>query len=184
MLFQELSKIKRSSIMTSIILVAIGIVMIMCPAQYVDSLVSVLGYVMVVAAIVMMLNFISAKKSLINYIKLVGSLIMLLLGISVLVFENIVLIIGIVFGLVLLCDGILTITNTFLYVRRAQRKGWWVLILLSVLMIAAGLVILVNPWWNEPTKLFDVIGVMLLFSSVVSIVRLIIIWPIKDEKEG
>ena len=75
MLFQELSKIKRSSIMTSIILVAIGIVMIMCPAQYVDSLVSVLGYVMVVAAIVMMLNFISAKKSLINYIKLVGSLI-------------------------------------------------------------------------------------------------------------
>jgi len=184
MLFQELSKIKRSSIMTSIILVAIGIVMIMCPPQYVDSLVSVLGYVMVVAAIVMMLNFISAKKSLINYIKLVGSLIMLLLGISVLVFENIVLIIGIVFGLVLLCDGILTITNTFLYVRRAQRKGWWILILLSVLMIAAGLVILVNPWWNEPTKLFDVIGVMLLFSSVVSIVRLIIIWPIKDEKEG
>ena len=184
MLFQELSKIKRSSIMTSIILVAIGIVMIMCPARYVESLVSVLGYVMVVAAVVMMLNFISAKKSLINYIKLVGALIILLLGISVLVFTNIVLIIGIVFGLVLLCDGIITIINTLLFVRRAQRKGWWVLILLSVLMILAGLVILVNPWWNEPTKLFDVIGVMLLFSSLVSIVRLIIIWPIKDEEEG
>ena len=184
MLFQELSKIKRSSIMTSIILVAIGIVMIMCPARYVESLVSVLGYVMVVAAVVMMLNFISAKKSLINYIKLVGALIILLLGISVLVFTNIVLIIGIVFGLVLLCDGIITIINTLRFVRRAQRKGWWVLILLSVLMILAGLVILVNPWWNEPTKLFDVIGVMLLFSSLVSIVRLIIIWPIKDEEEG
>ena len=56
MLFQELSKIKRSSIMTSIILVAIGVVMIMCPAQYVESLVSVLGYGMVIFAAVMMLN--------------------------------------------------------------------------------------------------------------------------------
>ena len=183
MLFQELSKIKRSSIMTSIILVAVGIVMIMCPAQYVDSLVSVLGYGMVIFAAVMMLNFISAKKSLINYIKFAGALVMMLLGISVLVFSNIVLIIGIVFGLVLIGDGILTIINTVLYVRRAQRKGWWFLVLLSVLMIAAGLVILVNPWWNEPTKLFDVIGGMLLFSSLVSIVRLIIIWPIKDEEE-
>ena len=183
MLFQELSKIKRSSIMTSIILVAVGIVMIMCPAQYVDSLVSVLGYGMVIFAAVMMLNFISAKKSLINYIKFAGALVMMLLGISVLVFDNIVLIIGIVFGLILIGDGILTIINTVLYVRRAQRKGWWFLVLLSVLMIAAGLVILVNPWWNEPTKLFDVIGVMLLFSSLVSIVRLIIIWPIKDEED-
>ena len=156
MLFQELSKIKRSSIMTSIILVAVGIVMIMCPAQYVDSLVSVLGYGMVIFAAVMMLNFISAKKSLINYIKFAGALVMMLLGISVLVFSNIVLIIGIVFGLVLIGDGILTIVNTVLYVRRAQRKGWWFLVLLSVLMILAGLVILVNPWWNEPTKLFDV----------------------------
>ena len=184
MLFQELSKIKRSSIMTSIILVAVGIVMIMCPAQYVDSLVSVLGYGMVIFAAVMMLNFISAKKSLINYIKFAGALVMMLLGISVLVFDNIVLIIGIVFGLILIGDGIITIINTVLYVRRAQRKGWWFLVLLSVLMILAGLVILVNPWWNEPTKLFDVIGGMLLFSSLVSIVRLIIIWPIKDEEEG
>ena len=184
MLFQELSKIKRSSIMTSIILVAVGIVMIMCPAQYVDSLVSVLGYGMVIFAAVMMLNFISAKKSLINYIKFAGALVMMLLGISVLVFSNIVLIIGIVFGLVLIGDGVITIINTVLYVRRAQRKGWWFLVLLSVLMILAGLVILVNPWWSEPIKLFDVIGGMLLFSSLVSIVRLIIIWPIKDEEEG
>ena len=95
-----------------------------------------------------------------------------------------ILIIGIVFGLILISDGIITIINTSLYVRRAQRKGWWILILLSVLMIAGGLAILINPWWNETTELFFVIGVMLLFSSLVSIVRLIIIWPIKDEEEG
>ena len=40
MLFEELGKLKRSSIMTSIIFMAVGIVMIMCPAQYVKALVS------------------------------------------------------------------------------------------------------------------------------------------------
>ena len=183
MLFEELSKIKRSSIMTSIILVAVGIVMILCLPQYVDSLVSMVGYGMVVLAAVMMLNYITEKKSLINCIKFAGALTILLLGIAVLVFDNIVLLIGIVFGLVLVADGLISIINTWMYARRAKLKGWWLLILLSLLLIAGGVVILINPWWNETVKLFDAIGVMLLFSSLVGIVRLIIIWPIKDEEE-
>lgn len=44
-----------------------------------------------------------------------------------------------------------------------------------------GFIVLINPWWSEPTKLFDIIGGMLLFSSLVSIVRLILVWPIKSE---
>ena len=183
MLFEELSKIKRSSIMTSIILAAVGIVMILCPPQYVESLVAVLGYGMVIFAGVMILNYITAKKSLINCIKFGGALAILLLGIAVLVFENIVLLIGVVFGLVLVADGLITMVNTCMYARRAKLKGWWLLVLLSLLLIAGGVMILVNPWWNEAVKLFDVIGVMLLFSSLVGIVRLIIIWPIKDEEE-
>ena len=184
MLFEELSKIKRSSIMTSIMLVAIGIVMIICPPQYVDSLVAVLGYGMVIFAGVLMMNYISAKKSLINCIIFAGALALLLLGIAVLVFTNIVLLIGIIFGLVLLGDGVLTLINTWMYARRANLRGWWVLVLLSLLLIAGGVIILINPWWNETIKLFDAIGVMLLFSSLISILRLIIIWPIKDEEEG
>ena len=183
MLFEELSKIKRSSIMTSMMLAAVGIVMILCPAQYVDSLVAVLGYGMIILAGVMMLNYISAKKSLINCAKFAGGLILLLLGIAVLVFDNIVLLIGIVFGLVLVADGVITLVNTWMYARRAKLKGWWLLVLLSLLLIAGGLVILINPWWNETLKLFNVIGAMLLFSALVGIVRLIIIWPIKDEED-
>ena len=183
MLFDELSKIKRSSILTSIALAAFGIVMIICPPQYIDSLVAVLGYGMVILAGVMMLNYITAKKSLINCVKFAGALVLLLLGMAVLVFENIVLLIGIVFGLVLVADGLITMINTWMYARRAKLKGWWLLVLFSVLLIAGGLVILINPWWNETLKLFDVIGVMLLFSSLVGIVRLIIIWPIKDEED-
>jgi len=184
MLFEELGKIKRSTIMTSIVMAAVGVMMIICPPQYVNAFVSIMGYGVITFAVVKILNFLSDRKSLINYIKLTISLVILLLGVAVLVFENIVLIIGIMFGLFLVILGLMDIFNAWTYARRAQRKGWWVLILLSVLQILFGLIILINPWWDEPTKLFDVIGGVLMFSSLVSIVRLVMIWPIKIEKEG
>ena len=182
MLFQELGKLKRSSIMTSIILVAVGILMIICPKQYVNALVSTLGYGMLIFAAVMLLDFISGRKTLMSYVSFTGALILGLLGIAIVAFEtDVVKVIGLIFGLVLVGDGIVGIVNAWMYARRAGRKGWWVLIVLNVLMILCGLIVLINPWWNEPTALFDVIGGMLLFSSVISIVRTIMIWPIKGE---
>ena len=72
MLFQELGKLKRSSIMTSIILMAVGIMMVICPPQYIDTLVSALGYGMVTLAAVMIMDFLSSRKVLMNYIYLTG----------------------------------------------------------------------------------------------------------------
>lgn len=181
MLFQELGKLKRTSIMTSIIWMAVGILMIMCPAAFVNSLVGVLGYGLVIFAAVMVLEFIASKRVLMNYIYLTGALIMGLLGTAILVREDVVRIIGLVFGLLLICDGGLSSLNTWFNVRHAGRKGWQSLLVLSGILVLMGLIVLINPWWSEPTKLFDVIGGMLLFSSVVSIVRLIYIWPIKAE---
>ena len=182
MLFQEIGKLKRSSIMTSIILVAVGVLMIICPRQYVNALVSTLGCGVLILAGVWALDFISSRKTLMSYVHLTGALILALLGIAIVVFEtDLVKVIGLVFGLVLVGDGIVGIVNAWMYARRAGRKGWWVLIVLNVLMILCGLIVLVNPWWNEPTMLFDVIGGMLLFSSIVSIVRLFYLWPIRDE---
>lgn len=184
MLFQELGKFKRSSIMTSIVLMALGIVMIICPEGYVSSLVSTLGYTMLIAATVQVLNFISGKKVLIQYIYFTLALVAGLLGAAVLVFDNdVVKVIGLSFGIGLILSGVVTLLHTLIYVRRSQRKSWWVLVVLDALTMLCGLTLLVNPWWKTPVALFDVIGLMLLFSSLVGIVRLIYIWPIKGERE-
>ena len=90
MLFQELGKLKRSSIMTSIIIMAVGILMIICPPQYIDTLVSALGYGMVTLAAVMVMDFLSSRKVLMNYIYLTGALLLALLGIAVLTLDEIV----------------------------------------------------------------------------------------------
>ena len=181
MLFQELGKLKRSSIMTSIIMMAVGILMIMCPEQYVSALVATLGYGMVIFAAVEVLQFISVKKTLMNYIYLTGALSVALLGIAVLVMENIVWVMGLIFGLVAIVDGGITVFHAHTYVRRAEGQGWQLLMVLGGLLVLFGLIVLINPWWNEPIKLFDVIGGVLRFASVVSIARLVFIWPIKAE---
>jgi len=181
MIFQELDKLKTSSIMASIILMTVGIVMIICPVQYVDSLVCVLGYGLLIFAIVGILEFMSSKRDVNSYIALTCSLIMALLGIIVLTFDNVIFTIGLVFGLILIGDGIFGIANSLLYLRRAQRKGWWVVIVFNALMIFCGISLLINPLWKDPASLTNAIGCMLVFSSIVGILRLIYLWPIKSE---
>ena len=182
MLFQELGKLKRTSIMNSIVIAAIGIVMVICPERYTDVLVDVLGYALIVIAMTMTLDFIVSTKALINFITFTCALIMGILGLSVLIFNNhVVQILALAFGLYLIITGVGGIISALFYARRSQRKGWWFLLLLAGLLAFFGLIVLFNPWWNSPRSLLEVVGGMLLFSSVVSIVRLIFIWPIKDE---
>ena len=182
MLFQELSKLKRSSIMASIILMAVGILMIMCPEAYISSLVSVLGSGLLIFATVMVLDFISSKKNLMNHIYLTLALILGLIGTAIQIFDtNVMRVIGFLFGAWLIFIGIHDIINAMVYARRARRETWVTLVVLSVLLVICGIIVLVNPWWDEPVKLFDIIGVMLLFSSLVSIVRGIMVWPVKSE---
>ena len=81
----------------------------------------------------------------------------------------------------LILSGIGNILNAFLYAKRSGRKGWWILVVLAAALIVCGVLIFINPWWKSFGYFFKVIGGMMLFSSVVSILRLIWIWPIKSE---
>ena len=181
MLFQELGKLKRSMIMTSVIMMAVGILMLICPERYVGLLVAAAGYGLLVFATIKVLEFFSSKKVLINYVYLTGALLVGILGVATLFYRNNVLqVLGLLFGIFLLLEGINELFNTWRYARRAQRSGWWFLVLLSVLLIVSGLVILTNPWWDTPSSLMKVIGAMMLFSSAVGIIHVILIWPFKN----
>ena len=182
MLFQELGKMKRSWIMTAVIMIAIGLLLIMCPAQYMGMLVSALGYVLLVCATVLTLGFLSSNKVLVDYISLTGGLLIALIGLFVLIQRRDILsMLGLVFGLVLVIEGLNDLFNAFVYVRRAGRTAWWVLAALSLLTVLFGIFLLINPWWNSPQVLKKVIGVMMLFSSVISIIRVVLTWPFRTE---
>ena len=185
MLFDSLDKIKRNSILSAILLTTLGAVILICPEGHIPLLTLALGYTLLVVALVMMLNFFSSKKSLMDYIKFTGSLAILIGGICVLVFrDDILRVLAWLFGLLLVLDGGRTLFHSFMYARRSKRRGWWILAILSVLLIAAGVILLVNPWWDTPSMLMKVIGCAVLFAAVVSSIRLYWTWPLRNAKGG
>ena len=185
MLFQTLDKLRRQSILAAILMMALGVVMLICPENYVNTLVVTVGYGMIVFAIVEMLEFISSRKALIHYILFTGALIIAILGVFILIYnEDLLKALGWLFGFVLVQDGLFTLLNALLFARRSNRKGWWMLAILAMALMVLGVLIFLNPWWDSPSLLMKVIGGALLFSALVSALRLVWIWPFKNEKEG
>ena len=185
MLFQTLDKLKRQSILAAILMMALGVVMLICPEIYVNTLVVTVGYGMIIFAIVEILEFIVSKKALIHYIIFTGALFIAILGIFILIYnQDLLKALGWLFGFVLVQDGLFTLVNALLFARRSNRKGWWMLIVFAIVLMTLGVLIFLNPWWDSPTRLMKVIGGALLFSAFVSTLRLIWVWPFKNGKES
>lgn len=185
MLFESLDKLRRNSILSAILLITLGAVILICPEDRVPMLTLVFGYGLIIIAIVMMLNFFTSNKSLMDYIKFVGALVLAIAGLCVLVFRSDHLkVLAWLFGFLLILDGGRTMIHSFAFSRRSQRKGWWVLTILSLLLIAAGVIIFLNPWWDTPNKLLKVIGCAVMFSAIVSAIRLFWTWPLRNSKGG
>ena len=120
MLFQELGKMKRSWIMSSLMLIALGIVMILCPVRYMGLMISALGYVLLVLATVLFLEYLSGRETLMDHITLVIALAVGVLGLFVLVYRRDVLpTLGLIAGLFLVIKGLIDMFDAFVYARRA-----------------------------------------------------------------
>ena len=185
MLFDSLDKIKRNSIFSAILLAALGVIMLLCPESYIGSFILGAGYLLVIAAMVLMLDFFTSKKCLMDYIWFVVALIILILGGCVLVFSgDIMTILSRLFGVLLVVDGGRTVFHAFAYARRSERKGWWVLVILSVLLMIAGIGVFCNPFFSTPPVLMKGIGGTVLFASIISGIRLVWTWPLRSTEGG
>ena len=189
MLFETIDNIKTYSILTAIEFMALGVVLLLCPEIYIGSLIAVSGYSMMIYAIVKILDFITGKRSLIHYISFTWALVVGLVGISVLVFkDNILLELGLIFGFLLVFDGARSLYNAFTFVRMSQRRGWSVLAVLSAILIVMGVAIFISAIvfsniYDSPLRLLRVLGVTTLFSALINILRLIWVWPLRYSKE-
>ena len=70
MLFNSLSKLKRTMVMAIIFLLFTGLTMFVVPVSYIPVLGKALGFYLLVLSILKILDFISSKKAMINYIGL------------------------------------------------------------------------------------------------------------------
>lgn len=185
MLFEGLDRIKRSAIQTSIILMIAGNILQVLPADILPLFNQVIGFALMVYSVLSVFHFLSSKRALIHYIHLTLGLFAGLLGIIFLTFQD--LFISTLIGLVCvfpIFSGIYGIYHAMMFARRSGRKGWWILIVLSLALIVFGGFIFYNPWTDTTVGTLRIIGGTMMYTSIVSGLRLIWLWPIKRTEGG
>ena len=80
------------------------------------------------------------------------------------------IIISVIRGLYLLIFGLYCMYHAFVFARRSGKKGWWVLVILSAIMIFLGVISFIEPGSTFEAE-FRNTGWVVLFSSVVSGLR-------------
>ena len=181
MLFEALGKLKHQIIISSILMMILGLFLLIVPEEYDEILVRILGYAALLLGGVMVWDFIGGNRKLKDYILFIAALLLMVLGIYVLIsIDNTLVVLSVFFGILLIVDGVHSAAHAWMYARRAGEKWWWVLLVLSVLLIGAGIIILNNPWWDTTHSFVKVIGGTVLFASAVGIVRLILVWPLRN----
>ena len=180
MLFDVLDKLRQQTVISTVLLMTLGLLMLIVPEQYDRTLVNILGYVIILVGSVMVWDFIAKEKKLVDCILFIAALLLILLGIYILVSgDNILKVLSVLFGILLMIDGLHSSMHAWVYARRAGKKWWAILLILSILLFITGIVILNNPWWHTAHSFVKVIGGIILFAAALGIVRLILVWPIR-----
>lgn len=188
MIFDTIEKLKRQSALTSILLMCLGVVLLLCPEQYVSALIMISGYIMIVYALEQGLEFLVNNTTLMSYITLILAVLVGLVGLAVLVFhEDVLNVLCWIFGVLLLVEGIHSIYYGFTFAKRSGRKGWSILVILACVLILfglfllAGVIIFAIIGLTSPVFLLRAIGIAILFCALVSLLRLIWIKPIAKD---
>lgn len=181
MLFESLNQIKRQSIMTAIIMATIGVFLVIWPEELVATLMDVVGFIIVVIAVFLIFRYLGGKKSLVDHIWLLVALFLVIVGSIILIFDvDAIYLISWIFGVLLIADGLHSLFHALIFARRAKRKGWGILIPLSVLLLVFGVLLIAHPWWTTPGEIMNVGGWMIVGSAIISALRLIWVWPVKS----
>ena len=180
MLFEVLDKLKQQTVISTVLLMVLGLLMLIIPEQYDGTLVNVLAYVVILIGSVMVWDFVAKEKKLVDCILFIAALLLILLGIYILVSgDKILKVLSVLFGILLMIDGLHSALHAWMYARKAGKKWWGLLLFLSILLFLAGILILNNPWWHTTHSFVKVIGGVILFAAATGIIRLILVWPIR-----
>ncbi len=182
MFSRELDKLKRSVITTSIVLLFAGLLLYLIPAEYIPIINIASGFTLLVICVVTMFIFLGSSKILIRYLQLCGGLTMGLAGIALWIFDDMFIrLLTLMIGMLPAVISIPSMFHAFAYLRRSGRKGWWILVLCPLALMAFAVFVLWNPWLKDENAVMNAAGTVLISTAVVNALRLIWLRPAKRD---
>ena len=162
-------------ILSAICYVALGIALIVWPATSINIFCYVLGGVTAAYGLWQVYRFISHREERYATLSLMVGIVALALGICFFVKpELFASILPFIPGLYLIFDGVVKL-QAAIDIKKEGYQKWGILLLLAVLMIALGVVILLNPF-QSAQALITFIGICMLLDGVINLWNAFVVW--------
>ncbi len=159
-------KSKASKIISKVVLAAVGVLLVLHPTSALEGLIRFLGIAILLIGLFGIISYVASPvKGIISTLLFILSIIVTLLAIIPVASPSIIVaIFPIAVGIAIAISGI----GNFIEAISLKRilGVWFVPMLLSILTIAAGFVIMTNPF-STTELLVRVIGTVLIFTAVV-----------------
>lgn len=161
--------VKNGMLILSIAFIALGLLLLVMPETSLLWICYAFGAVVLITGIVCLVQYGRLRGSgFAAPFFLVAGVITAALGLFTLAQPQVVAsFLPVVFGLFILIDGCSRI-GTAIELARRQADRWWMMLLLSVLSIALGVLLLVNPF-GAAVSVVMVCGVLLIIEGVVNL---------------
>lgn len=161
--------IKNGMLILSIAFIALGLLLLVMPETSLLWICYAFGAVVLITGIVCLVQYARLRGSgFAAPFFLVAGVITAALGLFTLAQPQVVAsFLPVVFGLFILIDGCSRI-GTAIELARRHADRWWMMLLLSVLSIALGILLLVNPF-GAAVSVVMVCGVLLIIEGVVNL---------------
>lgn len=162
-------------ILSAICYVTLGIALIVWPATSINIFCYVLGGVTAAYGLWQVYRFISHREERYATLSLMVGIVALALGICFFVKpELFASILPFILGLYLIFDGVVKL-QAAIDIKKEGYQKWGILLLLAVLMIALGVVILLNPF-QSAQALITFIGICMLLDGVINLWNAFVVW--------
>lgn len=160
-----LSKVKWDFIITSVLMIAVGILCAVLPTDSANVLCYIFGGMLIISGTVIMTRYFMLNMMLGGYL-LIVSITMVLGGIFCIVYPQAVQgILTVLFGLFIVIDSINSLSDSIVCAK-AKVNSWWILFVLSLITAALGIAVMFSTF--ETVMIFA--GVSLILEGVKNIV--------------
>ena len=163
---QWIKDMKKQFTLTAIFSILLGLVLVIWPDATKMAVSYLIGAALVVLGVIQVVRYFvyEVRLDLFRYDFVSG---LILLGVGVFLLMRPEIIVGflpVLLGMAIVIDGAVKIQRSMDLLRVGYRH-WWLVLLLAVLALAAGVVLLVNPF-EAASTLVLMIGIVLIYDGV------------------
>lgn len=165
MSFINVKSFRNGTIISSIIILILGISFIMWPKESAELLARVLALVVLSAGVVELVLFLWGKRGgFTDVIALTSSVVLLCISVFLLLRPDMLLnFFNVVFGIVILIIGVQHVGQS-LFIVRYSRGLWWVSFLIGIAAVAMGILVIINPF-SATNAAMTIIGVTMIIEG-------------------